>query len=253
MDIEAEKRRGPTFDAEEAQRFEALASEWWDEGGKFRALHAINPARLQFIRDAVSSGDGVIDTNSMRPLQGRAVLDIGCGGGILAEPLARLGGQVTGVDPVAAAIDVAKRHAAGQGLEIEYRAGLAEDLASEGRVFDTVIASEVIEHVTDVDAFLEICRALTKPGGLLIISTINRTARSYALAIVMAERVLGLVPRDTHSWEKFVTVEELRTALERSGFEPGPVRGIVLDILRGDWTLSDRDTSVNYIATAKAV
>ncbi len=251
MDIEAEKRQPLTLDPDEARRFEALANEWWDESGQFGALHAFNPARLQFIRDAATAGDTARE-RALKPLQGLSVLDIGCGGGILSEPLARLGAQVTGIDPVEQAITVARRHAERQGLEITYRAALAEDLVREGRSFDVVIASEVIEHVADVGAFLAACRALTKPGGLLIVSTINRTARSYALAIVVAERVLGLIPRGTHSWDKFVTVEELKAGLTKAGFQFESLRGIVFSPLTGDWELSQRDFAVNYIVSARA-
>jgi 2-polyprenyl-6-hydroxyphenyl methylase/3-demethylubiquinone-9 3-methyltransferase len=252
MEIEAKKLQSPSLDPEEARRFAAFASEWWDDQGKFRALHAINPARLAFIRDALHNpgrgGDG-----AARPLTGLRLLDIGCGGGILAEPLARLGANVTAIDPASASIEAARAHAAAQGLAIDYRAALAEDLTAAGESFDAMIASEVLEHVADKTAFLASCRALTVTGGTLILSTINRTARSYALAIVMGERILGLLPRGTHKWERFVTIPELGEALSKAGFRLGPVKGIVLDPLSGEWRLSARDTSVNYIAAAEAV
>jgi 2-polyprenyl-6-hydroxyphenyl methylase/3-demethylubiquinone-9 3-methyltransferase len=253
MQIEAERRRESTLDPAEAARFEALAAEWWADGGKFRALHAINPARIAFIRTTVQEVLNLPDGAALQPFRGLSLVDIGCGGGILAEPLARLGADVTGIDPVPEAIAAAAAHARAGGLAIAYRSALAEDLAAEGLTFDIVVASEVIEHVADVDAFLAACRQLTKPGGALILSTLNRTARSYALAIVMAERVLGLIPRGTHDWSKFITVAEMKDALTRHGFEPGLVNGIVFNPLTQGWQLSARDFAVNYMIGAKAV
>lgn len=251
MEIEAERRHQSTLDPDEARHFAALASQWWDQGGQFRALHAINPARLAFIREAIL-GTGAPQAE-LKPFQGLAILDVGCGGGILAEPLARLGASVTAIDPVQEAIFAARVHAEKAGLSIDYRCALAEDLVAAGEKFDAVIASEVIEHVADVDAFLAACRALTKPGGTLVLSTINRTARSYALAIVMAERVLGLIPRGTHEWSKFLTVGETQAGLERSGFRIGPVKGIVFNPLTQTWSLSNYDVAVNYMAAATAI
>src|SRR5208337_4306330 len=194
MGIEAETRHSPSLDAAELRHFEGLAKDWWDERGKFRGLHAFNPARLAFIVSEVQSWRDQ-QNQSFRPLDGLSVLDTGCGGGILSEPLARLGGSVTGIDPVEESVGVATLHAKKQGLTIDYRATTAEALASEGRTFDIVVASEVIEHVADVSSFLKTCRSLCKPRGLLIVSTLNRTPKSYALAIVAAEHILGLAPR----------------------------------------------------------
>ncbi len=252
MEIEAETRRSPSLDAEELRRFERLASEWWDERGKLRALHAINPARLAFIVEEAKrwrSGLGP----AFRALDGLNAADIGCGGGILSEPLARLGASVTGIDPIEESVGVAKAHAQAMGLSITYRTATAEDLAREGCVFDAVVASEVVEHVADDSSFLRTCRSLCKPGGLLILSTLNRTAKSYGLAILAAERVLGLVPPGTHDWKKFMKPEELDTALEEAGFKRISLSGIVFNPLRGAWGLSETDLSVNYMASAEAI
>ncbi len=252
MEIEAETRRSPSLDAEELRRFEALAKEWWDERGKFRALHAINPARLSFIAGEAQRWRGAGE-RAFRPLDGLSVADIGCGGGLLSEPLARLGANVTGIDPVAESIGIAQAHAQSLSLPIAYRNATAEDLVHEGRVFDAVIASEVVEHVADADSFLRSCRALCKPGGLLILSTLNRTARSYGLAILAAERLLGLVPRGTHDWKKFIKPEEMDIALTAAGFKRLSLSGIVFNPLSGAWGLSRTDTSVNYMVSAEAV
>jgi 2-polyprenyl-6-hydroxyphenyl methylase/3-demethylubiquinone-9 3-methyltransferase len=251
MGIEAETRHSPSLDASELRHFEGLAKDWWDERGKFGGLHAFNPARLAFIvAEAQRWRD--IQGRAFRPLEGLAILDIGCGGGILSEPFARLGGAVTGIDPVAESIGVARVHAKKQGLAIDYRAATAEELAAEGRVFDVVVASEVIEHVADVASFLKTCRALAKPGALLIVSTLNRTPKAYALAIVAAERVLGMAPKGTHDWKKFIKPEELDAALKLAEFQPGRRCGIVFKPLMGAWSLSDTDLSMNYIMAAEA-
>jgi 2-polyprenyl-6-hydroxyphenyl methylase/3-demethylubiquinone-9 3-methyltransferase len=251
MGIEAETRHSPSVDAVELRHFEGLAKEWWDERGKFRGLHAFNPARLTFIVAEVQRWRDQ-QNSSFRPLERLQIVDIGCGGGILSEPLARLGGTVTGIDPVEESIGVAKVHAKKQGLDISYRAASAEDLASEGCAFDVVVASEVIEHVADIASFLKTCRTLCKPGGLLFISTLNRTPKSYGLAIVAAEYILGLAPRGTHDWKKFIKPEELEPALEGAGFKSRSRSGIVFKPLLGAWSLSESDLSINYIASAEA-
>jgi 2-polyprenyl-6-hydroxyphenyl methylase/3-demethylubiquinone-9 3-methyltransferase len=251
MEIEAGTRQNPSLDAQELHHFEGLAKEWWDERGRFRTLHAFNPARLTFIVEEVQRwrpGQG----QAFRPLEGLDLADIGCGGGILSEPLARLGARVTGIDPVEESICAARTHAQNLGLSISYRAGTAEDLARESCVFDAVIASEVIEHVADAGAFLKTCRALCRPGGLLILSTLNRTAKSYTLAILAAEHILKLIPAGTHNWKKFIKPEELDRALRAAGFHRARQSGIVLNPLAGAWRLSAADMSVNYIVSAEA-
>jgi 2-polyprenyl-6-hydroxyphenyl methylase / 3-demethylubiquinone-9 3-methyltransferase len=252
MEIEAETRRSPSLDPQEMRHFERLAKEWWDEQGKFRGLHAFNPARLAFIVQEIH-GWRNNQSSAFRSLEGLSVLDIGCGGGILSEPLARLGAAVTGIDPVEESVSVATRHAERQSLAIAYRAATAEDLAREGSAFEAVIASEVVEHVTDVASFLKVCRDLCKPGGLFILSTLNRTSKSYTLAIIAAEHVLGLVPRGTHDWKKFIKPEELEAALAAAGFKVLHRNGIIFKALSGSWALSPTDLSVNYIVSAEAV
>ncbi len=251
MEIEAETRRSPSLDAEEVRRFGRLANEWWDERGKFRALHAFNPARLAFIIEEIHGRAG--EHSAFRPLQGLSVIDIGCGGGILSEPLARLGAIVTGIDPVEESIAVAAAHARKLGLTVNYRATTAEDIAHEGKTFDAVIASEVVEHVADTASFLKTCRSLCKPGGLLVLSTLNRTAKSFGLAILAAERLLGIIPRGTHDWKKFIKPEELEAGLSAAGFSLTRRNGIVLNPLSGVWTLSAADLSINYIVSAEAL
>lgn len=240
--------QSPTLDAQEVARFDALAAQWWDAGGKFAPLHRLNPTRLAYIRDALCTHFGR-DGRGRAPLQGLAVADIGCGGGLLAEPLTRLGASLTGVDPGADTIAAARRHAKEQGLAIDYRVGQAEDLAREGRQFDAVLALEVVEHVPDVAAFIATCAALVRPGGLLVLSTINRTLKSFALAIVGAEYVLRWLPVGTHQWNRFVTPDELATACARTGLTFGRLQGVIYHPLRDAWLLSE-DTDVNYMATA---
>ncbi len=252
MEIKAETRRSASLDSDEVRHFEMLAKEWWSEGGKFRSLHAFNPARLSFIVEEIRRWrNGSQDR--YRPFEGLSILDIGCGGGILSEPLARLGAAVTGIDPVAQSIEVAKAHAQTQGLEISYRAVTAEDLASEGATFDVVIASEVVEHVADLSTFLKTCRTLCKDKGLFFVSTLNRTMKSYALAIVAAEHILGLIPRGTHDWRKFIKPEELSGALSDVHFKEMRRSGIILNPIAGAWELSATDVSVNYILSAEAI
>ncbi len=248
--MESTALSGPnaTLDPHELERFERLAGEWWDPNGKFRPLHQQGPARLGFIRDALARHfDRAAGT--LNPLKGLSILDVGCGGGLVCEPLARLGAQVTGIDPTGDAIAVARRHAEVQGLAIAYRTARAEDLRDSGESFDAVVCLEVIEHVPDVAAFLEVIAKLVRPGGVLVLSTLNRTWKSYALAIVAAEYVLGWLPRGTHDWQRFVTPEELRSHLGAAGLGVPQVSGIVYDVMRDEWRL-DPDCDVNYIAAA---
>lgn len=233
----------------EIDKFDRLAREWWDPAGPMRPLHRINPVRLAYIREEVCRHFGR-DARSPFPLEGLDVLDVGCGAGLLTEPLLRLGGAVTGLDPAPGMIEAAQKHAAEGGLSITYRADTIETLAAEGACFDLVVAMEVVEHVADMPAFLRSCGAVLKPGGLLLVSTINRTLRAFALAIVGAEYVLRWLPRGTHDWEKFVTPTELRRATEGAGLTAFGTRGMVFNPLADAWRLSG-DTAVNYLARAE--
>jgi len=240
----------PTLDQGEIDRFARLASEWWDPNGKFRALHRIGPARLTFLRDEMVrhfANPGSRSGSGLRPLEGLHVLDVGCGGGLVCEPLARLGAQVTGLDPAPETIAAARRHAAGQGLAIDYRTGRVEELA--GETFDAVVCLEVVEHVPDVGAFLRACAALVRPGGLLLLSTINRSLKAYLLAIVGAEYILRWLPVGTHQWDRFVTPEELAHHLAVVGLAAPTCKGLVYNPLTDAWSFA-ADTDVNYLASA---
>lgn len=239
---------GATVDPAEVARFEALAEEWWDADGKFAPLHRLNPTRLAYVRDTLCRHFGR-DRRQPRSLAGLRVLDIGCGGGLMSEPLARLGAAVTGIDPAVETIAAARRHAEAQDLAIDYRAVRVEDIAAAGETFDAVLALEVVEHVPDVPSFLSMCADTIRPGGVLILATLNRTLKSFALAIVGAEYLLRWLPIGTHRWERFVTPEELRRALKQAGLRPGDVTGVVYSPLLDEWRLAS-DTDVNYIATA---
>jgi 2-polyprenyl-6-hydroxyphenyl methylase/3-demethylubiquinone-9 3-methyltransferase len=237
-----------TVDPAEVAKFEAMAAEWWDPDGKFRPLHMLNPCRLDYIVDQVAAEFGR-DPKAPRPFAGLRLLDIGCGGGLLAEPLARLGATVTGVDPVPTSIEAARWHAQEVGLEIAYDAVPVEDLVLAGRRFDLVIASEVIEHVPDVPDFLAAMAAVTRSGGLAILSTVSRTTESFLKAIVGAEYVLGWLPRGTHSWRRFVRPAELAQLLRASGLRPVHLAGMTYDPARDEFALG-RDTGINYVIAA---
>jgi 2-polyprenyl-6-hydroxyphenyl methylase/3-demethylubiquinone-9 3-methyltransferase len=237
-----------TLDDAEVKRFAALAAEWWDPNGKFRPLHKLGPARLAFVRQEIVR-HFARTSGGLRPFEKLTVLDIGCGGGLVSEPVARLGGTVMGIDPAPENIEAARRHAAGQGLAIDYRAALVEDLVAEGRTFDCVLCLEVVEHVPDVPAFLATCARLVRPGGLMILSTINRTLKAYALAIVGAEYILRWLPVGTHQWERFVTPDELARHTEAAGLVLSAREGLVYNPLTDAWSLS-QDLDVNYMASA---
>jgi 2-polyprenyl-6-hydroxyphenyl methylase / 3-demethylubiquinone-9 3-methyltransferase len=243
------ERSSSTVDPAEVARFERIAGDWWDPQGPMRALHRMNPVRLAYIRD-VSSRCFERDPRAPRPLEGLAALDVGCGGGMLCEPLARLGAAVTGLDPAPTNVAVAARHADEAGLAIDYRTEAVEDVAARGERFDLVLALEVVEHVADVGAFVAACSATVMPGGLLVMATINRTLRAFALAIVGAEYVLGWLPRGTHEWDRFVTPDELSAAMTAGGLTVVDTSGVVYNPLADRWTLG-RDTAVNYMIAAK--
>ena len=241
--------RGGTVDDAEVARFSALGAEWWNERGDMRMLHRLNPVRLAYIRDQVAARFGR-DPKRLDSLAGLRILDIGCGGGILSEPLARLGAEVVGADPSQENIAVATSHAEAAGITIDYRATTAEALADAGERFDLVLAMEVVEHVTDRDLFVRRAAEMVKPGGLMIAATINRTMKSFALAIVAAEYVLGWLPRGTHQWDKLVTPEELERAMEGGGLHAIGGTGVMFNPLADEWRLSD-DMDVNYMMTAE--
>ena len=237
-----------TIDPADVARFSALAAEWWNPTGTFRPLHRFNPVRIAYIRDRATAHFGR-PADSITPLKGLTLLDIGCGGGLLSEPMARLGAAVTGVDASEKNIKTAATHAAETGLAIDYRATTAEDLAATGAQFDIILNMEVIEHVADVPLFLSACSRMLKPGGLMVIATLNRTAKAFALAIVGAEYVLGWLPRGTHDWRKFLRPSEIVAELAANGLALGQIDGVSYNPLREQWLLS-RDTAVNYVLTA---
>ena len=239
----------PTVDAAELARFAALATEWWNPRGKMAPLHKFNPVRLAYIRDAACRRFGR-DGRRLDSLEGLRMLDIGCGGGILSEPLARLGASVVGADPSASNIAVAQHHAAQAGVSIDYRSTTAEALAEADESFDVVLAMEVVEHVADVGLFVELAGAMVKPGGLLFVATLNRTMKSFALAIVGAEYVLRWLPRGTHQWDKFVTPNELEIAIEQSGLQITGETGVMYNLLADRWQLTT-DMDVNYMVVAE--
>lgn len=240
---------GASIDRDEVARFEAIAATWWDEAGPMRVLHRFNPVRLTYIRDALCRHHGR-DALSSAPLAGLRIVDIGCGGGVLSEPLARLGAAVTGLDPAPTNIRVARAHAEEEGVPVDYREETIEAVVAAGERFDAVLAMEVVEHVADRAAFIRTACAAVKPGGLLFAATINRTMRSYALAIVGAEYVLGWLPKGTHDWDKFVTPDELGRDVAAGGLRVTDLTGVVYNPLGDVWRAA-RDTGVNYMITAE--
>ena len=247
--MERRQTRADTVDDDEVARFSRLSGEWWDARGPMAALHKFNPVRLAYIRDR-AAGHLQRDATGLDSLAGLRILDIGCGGGILAEPLARLGAAVVGVDPSESNIAVARRHATQSQLTIDYRSSNAETLAAAGETFDVVLAMEVVEHVTDLNLFIAAAAALVKSGGLLIVATLNRTIKSFALAIVGAEYILRWLPRGTHQWDKFVTPNELDIAIEQSGMHITGETGVIYNLLADRWQLSS-DMDVNYMVVAE--
>jgi 2-polyprenyl-6-hydroxyphenyl methylase/3-demethylubiquinone-9 3-methyltransferase len=241
---------GGNVDADDLARFEAIGAAWWDEDGPMKALHRLNPLRIGYLRDLLASHFGLSGASGLKPLAGLAILDIGCGAGLLAEPLARLGATLTGIDPGHSTIAEARAHAHAQGLAIDYQVIGTEGLAGLGRQFDAVLAMEVVEHVTNMGAFLRQAAILVRPGGLFVASTLNRTLKSFALAIVGAEYVLGWLPIGTHQWDRFVTPKELTDGLVASGLSICDRTGVVYQPLRDAWRLSG-DMDVNYMIAAE--
>ncbi|MBP0618183.1 bifunctional 2-polyprenyl-6-hydroxyphenol methylase/3-demethylubiquinol 3-O-methyltransferase UbiG [Jiella mangrovi] len=240
---------GTTIDADEIERFSRLAQEWWNPAGKFKPLHKFNPVRLDYIREEMAT-NFARDTMQPKPFAGLSVLDIGCGGGLISEPLARLGATVVGADASETNIEVAKLHAEGSGLAIDYRATTAEDIAEGGETFDVVLALEIVEHVANVDLFLSSCAKMVKPGGLLFVATINRTLKAYGFAIFGAEYVLGWLPKGTHQYSKLVRPQEIARPVEAAGLSMLGETGVVYHPLADEWRLS-RDTDVNYMTLSR--
>jgi 2-polyprenyl-6-hydroxyphenyl methylase / 3-demethylubiquinone-9 3-methyltransferase len=236
---------GTSVDPQEIERFDAMAADWWNPRGTMKALHRLNPLRLRYIRDQIAGHFGR-SPSALDGLDGLRLADIGCGAGLLSEPLARLGGAVNGIDMASANIEIAKSHAARSGLTIDYRKMAAEDLLAAGERYDVVLAMEIVEHVTDAPVFLKTCAGLVRPGGLLFVSTINRTMKAYALAIVAAESILRWVPRGTHDWNKFVTPTEIGDAVTPEGLSELDRTGVIYNPLLDEWRLA-RDTDVNYM------
>ncbi|MGE3832228.1 MAG: bifunctional 2-polyprenyl-6-hydroxyphenol methylase/3-demethylubiquinol 3-O-methyltransferase UbiG [Parvibaculaceae bacterium] len=238
-----------SLDEAEVEKFSKIAAEWWNPSGKFGVLHVFNPVRLAYIREQVTARFG-LDPFARRPFEGLRFLDIGCGGGLLSEPMARLGAIVTGIDPSEKNINTAAVHAAEQELAIDYRATTAEALAARQETFDVILNMEVIEHVADPSAFVGTCASLLKPGGLIFIATINRTLKSFGLAIIGAEYVLGWLPKGTHKWEKFITPAELKADLAKNSLECLDESGVVFHPLANEWRRA-RDMDVNYMLVAR--
>ncbi len=238
-----------TIDPAEVAKFEAMAADWWDPTGKFKPLHVMNPCRLDYITTQIAA-EYDRDLSVDLPFAGLRILDIGCGGGLLSEPMARLGATVVGADAAPRNIPVAQLHAEQSGLEIDYRNTTAEALAAAGEQFDAVLNMEVVEHVADPQAYLTACHDLLKPGGIMICSTLNRNAKSFVMAIIGAEWVMRWLPKGTHDWQKFITPDELYALIRGAGLDPVDRKGMVYNPLSTQWSLSARDLSVNYVTAS---
>lgn len=241
------KAKTSTIDEKEINHFAKDSQNWWDEDGAFKPLHRLNPVRMQYIKHSICAHFG-LDEDSLKPFGGLSVIDIGCGGGLVCEPLARLGAQICGVDGDAQAIKVASAHAKDQNLEIEYICGDAGEIDKK---FDVACALEVAEHVSDLGAFIEVCASLLKPDGILIMSTLNRTAKSYALGIIAAEHILRWVPRGTHDWKKFIKPSELARYGRINGLHAYGLNGLIFNPLKNGFELSETDFDVNYLMSFK--
>jgi len=239
-----------TIDPNEVAKFEAMAAEWWNPNGKFRPLHLMNPCRLDYITTQIAAEYGR-DLTKPLPFAGLRILDIGCGGGLLSEPMARLGAEVVGADAAPRNIPVAQVHAQASGLNIDYRFTTAEDLAAAGEQFDVVLNMEVVEHVSEPLAYLTACHDLLKSGGIMLCSTLNRNPKSYLMAIIGAEWVMRWLPKGTHDWAKFITPDELYALINRAGLTPVDRKGMVFNPVSWGWSLSARDLSVNYVTTSR--
>jgi 2-polyprenyl-6-hydroxyphenyl methylase/3-demethylubiquinone-9 3-methyltransferase len=239
-----------TIDPNEVAKFEAMAAEWWNPNGKFRPLHLMNPCRLDYITTQIAAEYGR-DLTKPLPFAGLRILDIGCGGGLLSEPMARLGAEVVGADAAPRNIPVAQVHAQASGLSIDYRFTTAEDLAAAGEQFDVVLNMEVVEHVSEPLAYLTACHDLLKSGGIMLCSTLNRNPKSYLMAIIGAEWVMRWLPKGTHDWAKFITPDELYALINRAGLTPVDRKGMVFNPVSWGWSLSARDLSVNYVTTSR--
>lgn len=238
-----------TVDPQEIAKFERMAAEWWDPYGKFKPLHMLNPCRLDYILTQITA-EFNCDMSLEKPFKGLRILDIGCGGGLLCEPMARLGATVVGVDAAEGNIPVAQMHAQQSQLDIDYRAGTAEALVELSEEFDVVLNMEVIEHVADPQSYLTSCQKLLKSGGLMICSTINRNPKSFAMAILGAEYIMRWLPKGTHQWSKFITPDELAELIRKAALDPVDRKGFVFNPLSWQWRLSDRDLSVNYVTAS---
>lgn len=240
----------PSIDPDEVAKFTAMAAEWWDPKGKFKPLHKFNPVRLGFIRDTIEDHFDLA-SGARKPFEGLRFLDIGCGGGLVSEPMRRLGAEMVSVDASEANIKTAMTHAEQGGLDIDFRAGTVEALIEAGEApFDVVLNLEVVEHVADPSQFLQDCASLVKPGGVMIVATLNRTAKAFALAIVGAEYVLGWLPKGTHEFEKFLRPDEIEKPLQAAGLDVDPAQGVSFNPILDQWRLSG-DTKVNYLMVAK--
>jgi 2-polyprenyl-6-hydroxyphenyl methylase/3-demethylubiquinone-9 3-methyltransferase len=240
--------RNSTIDKKEIENFSKMADEWWDKNGKFKPLHKFNPLRIKFIFDEICAHFG-IDGNNEQPFKELSLLDIGCGGGLIAEPMVKTGAKVTAIDAGEKNINIAKTHAEKEGLKINYQVATAEQLAKEQRKFDVILNLEVIEHVADVELFMQSCASLLKPNGIMIIATLNRTMKSYALAIIGAEYILNWLPKGTHKWEKFIKPSEMSKYLRKNELNISKMKGLCYNPVSDSWRLTD-NPDVNYIISA---